>query len=127
MVFGGFPSCGATVASCGEDRTIRGWRLRDGRAVWSKRDGGAVYALVWLDRARFATAGLLARPRIWRVDRDESVTLPPIDDWIYGLASGDGGKVLFTADWRGRLTAYSVAKRTIVERLRLLEADSGTR
>lgn len=113
----------ALLASCGADRSIRVWRMRDGRQVLSQNDAAALHAIAWLGKDRVVSAGAGVRPRVWKVDGGSNEALPAIDDWVYGVAVAPGGARGFAVDWRGRLTALDLANRKITASLVPLQIE----
>ncbi len=101
---------GMTLASCGEDRTIRLWDLRTLKASLLKGHTDAVKALAFSSDGRLlASSGQDGTVRIWAMPSGKPLkTLYSGYHWVTALAFSPGGTRLASGGTNNEITVWDV-------------------
>jgi WD40 repeat protein len=103
------------LATAGADRTVCLFRMRDGRQMFRQlRHSDQALCLVWRSSTHLVSSGADGRLIHWKTSGSRETELPPVREWVYGVASSTDGARIYTADWLGRLMSIDVKTRKVI-------------
>jgi len=97
------------VLSAGQDGTVRMWDVAAGKEQWRQNaHQGPALALALGPDDRVASCGSDGRIRVFTAQGKPVAQSPPVGDWLYCVAFGASGEVVFAGDWQGRLHCFEL-------------------
>ncbi len=95
------------LATVSDDGTIRRWELGDGKMVGNTNaHGGGVLGFCWRG-TEWASCGADGAVKLWDAAGNGQGALPPLEDWLYAVATDASGGRLFVGGWDGRVRVYA--------------------
>lgn len=103
-----------SLATAGADGTVRLWEVAGGKERWRQAaHAGEALAVAFGPDQRIATCGSDGRVRVFTSAGKPVAQSATVGEWLYGVAFGATGDVVFAGDWQGRVHRFDVKTKKL--------------